>query len=498
SIYALALNEDSSGTRISTPAVSTATPSATVTKSGDSNVTITVTAVEDISNQNPSSAAQTTTSRNDLRNARSAVYRLPASGGADIIWSSQTVTAFAISAVPAGVYIGTGDKGRIYSVTDKGRDTLLLQSGEGQVSGFVMRGGDTVVATSNEGKLFLLGHGASNSFSQNLHGTYESTIRDAKYTASWGNIWWRGSDNGRVSLQTRTGNTERPDQTWSDWSAPYTDQNGARISSPNARFIQWRAVLRTDAKVEDVSVAYLSRNLAPEVTSITVLPAGVGLQPQALQTSDPNIEASGLEPSLFGAQAQVAPKRIYQNGAISLLWQSEDRNDDKLEFSIYYRALNEAEFHLLKDKIREMYYTIDGAALADGKYLFRIVASDGLDNPVDLALTGDMTSEPIVVDNTPPLITYKIERSVNSVKKSDTTTTRVIFTARDETGRIKHADLSIDGNSWHAVYPNDAIADSSNEIYTVEVQNPQGGERTISLRVFDSNSNAGSSRVVIR
>src|SRR4030095_16954454 len=111
-------------------------------------------------------------------------------------------------------------------------------------------------------------------------GSFESPVRDAKLTASWGRIWWRGA--GTVEVQTRTGNGERPDATWSEWSTAYKNPDGNQISSPRARFIQFRATIRSAATpgaaawMEDVSVAYLPRNVAPEVISISALPIGVG------------------------------------------------------------------------------------------------------------------------------------------------------------------------------------------------------------------------------
>ena len=117
--------------------------------------------------------------------------------------------------------------------------------------------------------------------------------------------------------------------TWSDWSVAYKDSGGAQIVSPKARFIQWRAVLRATGGVvptlDDVSVAYLPRNVAPEVLAITTLPPGVALQPQIQIQIDPNIESAGLDPSMFGVIAQAPPRRVYQRGARSLQWQSEDR-----------------------------------------------------------------------------------------------------------------------------------------------------------------------------
>ena len=132
--------------------------------------------------------------------------------------------------------VGTSDKGRIYSVTDDGRDTLLVQSSEDQISSFVVRGREVFAASSNQGKLFRFGARASRP-----KGLTSRPCATRSFVASWGRIWWRG--RGQVELQTRTGNTERPDMTWSEWSAPYRDPAGAAVSSPRARFIQWRAVL---------------------------------------------------------------------------------------------------------------------------------------------------------------------------------------------------------------------------------------------------------------
>jgi hypothetical protein len=410
------------------------------------------------------------------------------------VWSSATITAFSIAPAPEGrgVLVGTADKGRIYSITDDGRDTLLLQSDEGQISSFVVRGREVYAASSNQGKLFRFGS------ELNSEGTYESPVRDAKLLASWGRIWWRS--RGAVELQTRSGNSERPDQTWSEWSAPYRDPNGAQITSPRARFVQWRAVLRStqggvggvQTQMEDVSIAYLPRNVAPEVLSITTLPTGVGLQPLAQVQADPNVESSGLDPALFGPVTAVTPRRIYQRGARSLQWQAEDRNNDTLEYAVYYRSLNESAYRLLKDKLRENFYTVDGAALADGKYVFKVVATDAPDNAVGQALTGERVSEPVDIDNTPPVVRAEGEAKIVGDRA------RVAIEVTDSTGMVKHADFSVDGGAWRSIFPDDGIADSPRERFTLDLPIEGAGEHTISLRAFDSNGNIGSIRLVVR
>jgi sugar lactone lactonase YvrE len=470
SIYALALGE----------AASTARTTGTQTGEATTVVTSTVTAVDESAAAQVAQASQPVRSRNDLTNARSAVFHILPDGSSDVVWSSTTVTGFAVTTTRGGVLIGTSEKGRIYSVTD-----------EGQISSLITRGADVFAASSNQGKLFRFGE------SRVKEGSYESPVRDAKLVASWGRIWWRGT--GPIELQTRTGNSERPDSTWSDWSATYTDAKGAQVSSPKARFIQWRAVLRganvgrqNESQLDDVSVAYLARNVAPEVLAITVLPPGVALLQQLQLTVDPNIESSGLDASVFGMVAQAAPRRLYQRGARALQWQGEDRNNDTLEYAVYYRSLNETIFRLLKEHLRETFYTVDGASLADGRYVFKVIASDALDNPPGYALSGERVSEPVDIDNTPTIVRVASPPQITGDR------VRIVFDVEDATGRIKRADVSVDGSAWHEVFPDDGIADSSRERYSLDLLVTGAGEHTISVRAFDNSNNVGNASVTIR
>ena len=481
SIYALALSEAAATVR---------TQSSAATQPADAAAVVSVTAVTGAGEDAAATAqaAQPARSRNDLSNVRSAVFHILPDGSSDVVWSSPSVTGFAVTAGRGGVLIGTSDKGRVYSVTDDGRDTLLLQSTEGQISSLIARGADVFAASSNQGKLFRFGESAVS------EGSYESPVRDAKLVASWGRIWWRGT--GPIELQTRSGNSERPDATWSDWSTSYTDAKGSQITSPKARFIQWRAVLHgaggVKSELDDVSVAYLARNVAPEVLAITVLPPGVALMQQLQIQIDPNIESSGLDASIFGMIAQAPPRRLYQRGARALQWQGEDRNNDTLEYSVYYRSLNETTFRLLKDHIRENFHTVDGASLADGRYVFKVVASDALDNPPGYALSGERVSEPIDIDNTPPVVRSASPPQITGDR------IRAVFDVEDATGRVKRAEVSVDGGAWHEVFPDDGIADSQRERYSLDLTVAGAGEHTISVRAFDNSNNVGNISVTVR
>lgn len=429
-------------------------------------------------------------SRYDLSSAKSAVYRILPGGGNDIIWNSDTITAFAIQANPdgEGVLIGTADKGRIYLVTNDSRETLLLQTDEEQISTFKVRGNQVFATSSNQGKLFGFGQETL------AEGSYESSVLNAESSADWGRIWWRSS--GNVQIQTRSGNTAKADETWSNWSNALTNPNGGQVTSPKAEFLQWRAILKTsspNASLSEVNVSFLPRNIPPEVLSIEILPANVGLAPSPAIPIDSNIKALGLDPADFGVVIPpIVPQRVFQSGAKSLQWKAEDRNGDDLVYSIYYREVGDANFKLLREDMAESFYTINGFALADGRYIFKIVASDMLSNPASQALKGDRTSEPFDIDNTAPTVAVLGTPQING------DSVRIVFEARENSSYIKLAEYNIDGGEWKTVIADDGISDSQNERYTVNLNLKNSGEYSVALRVVDSSGNAGNARISVR
>ncbi|MGI9054587.1 MAG: hypothetical protein ACR2F2_02160, partial [Pyrinomonadaceae bacterium] len=402
SVYALALSETIASAKPPTPAGTPTTPKTTA-------------------KTNAVKTPLPPKSRYDLSAAKSAVYRILPDGGSDVIWNSSDVAAFSIlqNQNGNGVFIGTSDKGRIYSVTNDGRETLVLQTDESQVSTIFTFNRNLYATTSNQGKIFRFGGERAK------EGIYESPVLDANAAASWGRIWWRG--NGAVEIQTRSGNTENPDETWSAWSGSLTDQKGAQVTSPTATFLQWRAILKnSNSNISEVNVSYLPRNIAPEILAIEILPTNIGLQPNPPIQVDPNIESSGLDLSTFGIIIPpTIPRKIYQRGARSLTWNAEDRNGDKLEFSVYYREASETTFKLLKENLTDNFYTIDGFSLADGRYIFKIAVSDAISNPNGLALSDEKISKPFEIDNSAPTVSAVGQPQVMGDKA------RVVFEASD-------------------------------------------------------------------
>src|ERR1044071_3317246 len=492
SIYALGINQSGGaqkGISVGSSSTSSLSSEGVITLStDDSDGSVTV----QTSDLTPS--VSQSQGRGSAQGARSAVFRIRPDVGNEVLWRSNDTVGFGLRPLSDGrVLVGTGTKGRIYQIATDRSYTLLIQSPEDQTSTIFAIGDQLYATSSNLGRLYRIGRESVS------EGTYTSPVRDTKFAGQWGVITWRGS--GNVELQTRSGNTETPDATWSDWSAAYRNSAGDQITSPRTRFVQWRAVLKSGAQsnaprsgsspsstqLQSVALAYLPRNQAPEITSLTVLPQGIALQETPIAI-DPSIASSGLDPQLFGLVSSVPPRRFFQKGARTLTWQATDPNDDTLIYKLMYRTINDNDWHLLADNLSQPYYTIDGNRLPDGTYLFRVLASDAPSNTTELTLMNEETTEAIEIDNTPP--TIKVSGPAITAQ-----TAEVTFDATDSTSRVVRGEYSVDGGAWQLIFPVDGIADSAHEVFKVRVTFDKPGEHLVAFRCADSSTNVGTSKV---
>jgi hypothetical protein len=298
-----------------------------------------------------------------------------------------------------------------------------------------------------------------------------------------------------LQFYTRSGNSDRPDQIWSDWTGPYSNPNGDAVTNPPARYIQWKAVLHTSGSnsptLDEVTLAYLNQNLPPQIHSLNVSTSGERTGAAAASANLPmggGINVSASPQAMFGAMPQPTPPG---KSPITLTWQADDPNGDQLIYALYAKAADEREWHLLKDKIHQSTYTIDPGALPDGKYVARLEASDEESNPPNLARKVELLSAPFWVDNTPP----EVEVLRQTVTGS---TAEVQFSAEDSISPLRDADTSLDGKDWHDILSDDGIVDSRKETFTLKLTHLAPGEHVLVLRASDTSGNIGVGKAVIR
>ncbi len=95
---------------------------------------------------------------------------------------------------------------------------------------------------------------------------------------------------------------------------------------------------------------------------------------------------------------------------VQITWQADDPDGDRLLYSLYFRGEGEKEWKLLRANIAENSLLLDGDVLADGRYYFRVIASDQPSNAANVARTDELVSSPVLIDNTPPVVTLSAPR----------------------------------------------------------------------------------------
>src|SRR5260370_34600320 len=97
---------------------------------------------------------------------------------------------------------------------DGERGELLAETWESLATRLFPQGPELYIATSNVARLFRMSSNAAR------EGSYESSVKDTKFISHWGVVAWRGDvpPASAIELFTRSGNSDRADHTWSDWS----------------------------------------------------------------------------------------------------------------------------------------------------------------------------------------------------------------------------------------------------------------------------------------
>ena len=426
-----------------------------------------------------------------------AVYRVQPDGLWDELWVSRDDAPYDVAIEPDGaVLVATGAKGKLFRLTgDPVRAVLLTRVAAQQATAIVRSNDRTYIATANPGLLTAL------TPTRSTRGTYESDVKDARLVSTWGVVAWRASTpaGSRVDLYTRSGNTRTPDEAWSDWVGPYATAEGSAITSPKARYLQWRAVLtgQTQSPVlTAVSAAYLQRNVRPQVSSITVHPPGVVFQKPF---SSGDTEIAGLEDEAQDRRAQAPAgggagpalgRRIYQKGLQTFVWKAEDDNGDDLAYDVFYRREGDTSWRSLKTGLRDTLLVWDTTSVPNGTYVLRVLASDAKSNPPDTTLGGDLESSSFEIDNVAPSVT------LGAVRR-DGTRFVVAAEVRDTDSAVTRVEYSVDAQRWQSAFPRDGILDGRQESFEIRLEADAAG-RTLVVRAIDALGNIGAGQTLVR
>ncbi|HEY2158629.1 MAG TPA: WD40 repeat domain-containing protein, partial [Isosphaeraceae bacterium] len=269
-----------------------------------------------------------------------AVYRVGTDGVAREVFRGR-VLIHALAWQGDRLLVGTGPDGQLFEVRDGGRESApIARLDSGQILALAnQKDGGLLVGTGDPGSVVRLGAGHAPA------GSLTSDVHDAKLVSRFGAIEWKADVQRGTSLaiQTRTGNVGEPDGTWSPWSPEQQDPASARAAVPPGRFVQHRAVLRTDdpsltPELRSVTIRYQTENLAPEINRLDV-------------------------PDVANGDGATKPAKL------SLRWDASDPNGDDLEYTLHVKKEGWPGWIKLGElPITEARFEWDATAVPTGSY----------------------------------------------------------------------------------------------------------------------------------
>ncbi|MHC4509451.1 MAG: hypothetical protein ACYTAO_10920 [Planctomycetota bacterium] len=387
------------------------------------------------------------------------IYRITKEGFVTDVFG-ETAVFFCLAEQNGKLLVGTGNNAELYSVDPASEQEAVVYEDEqaSQITAIAVSGDDVYLGTANPAKLIKLGSGFAS------EGTYISDLIDAGQPANWGKLQLEAEipQGCKVLLCSRSGNVKDVnDPTFSDWSDPVEITDPVQLSCPLGRFCQYKLILQSQAGVEsplirEIAVASTVPNLAPKVASVAV--------------------------------ARIAGTA--KQGAFKIGYAAKDDNGDKLIYRIDFRRLGRTGWIELKDELEANSFEWDGKTVEDGRYEIRITASDERSNTTSTKLTGSRVSEPVVVDNTGPVVR---DMKMTSARKDDRELRVFEIEISDELSAIGKLQYTIDSHAdWTSTVPEDLVYDTTQENFIIRIDAKEDlptGDHVLTVRVSDAVGN---------
>lgn len=416
------------------------------------------------------------------------VYRINPDGFVETVRKFEREMIYALSGGSNGVLLATGPNGRIYEIRG-GELSLIGAVPEKQVVSISTAGKTTLVTTTNSGAVYRIEDGLA----QNAE--FRSTAKDVERFSRFGHYRVQGRNlaSGGVAVSFRSGNTRTPDATWSNWSNPQSALEGD-VAAPPARYIQWKVAMpkpSADAAIDEMTVAFINRNVAPEIDAIMVQDPAVVFISSAYPTSPQVVEATnpdeyGIFSSLDNPRDRSGAeqgKRVFRKGFRTVTWRASDDNNDSLRYSLSFRLKGAEKWLRLRDNMEETQLNFDTSQLPDGRYELRLTVTDATDNP-DAALTDTKEGIEFQVDNRAPAIAVS--------ESGDDVTVRIT----DENSPVGRVEYSADAQRWIRLTPADGIADSRDETFRLKRNAVEG--KFVIIRAVDGFYNVATQSITLR
>lgn len=387
------------------------------------------------------------------------IYKIDPRGFVTDIFSEKAVF-FTLVRQDDQLLLGTGNSAQLFAVDPETEQKAVAYEDKeaSQITALTVVGDELILGTSNPAKLIRL----SKSFASK--GTFSSDLIDAGQPAMWGKLQIDADIPAacRVLMSARSGNVKDPnDPTFSPWTKEVEVTEATQLTCPLGRFCQYKLILETaDAGetpvIREIAVPHLVPNLPPRVLSVT---------------------------------AAKGDKK--KPGQFQITYKAEDDNKDTLIYKIEFRKLGRANWIKLEDEFEKTKFEWDTKTIEDGRYEVRVTAGDQRSNTTTTKLTGSRISDPFVVDNTAPVITdSKLETQNSVLSTAEGSKLTLTLGIKDEFTAIGKVSYTVDSNAdWVATLPDDMVYDTTDEFFTIVIEDLDPGEHVIALKIADDLEN---------
>lgn len=415
----------------------------------------------------------------------SEVVAIDRDDAASVVWSSNDELIYALRRNEEAdlLEIATGPKGHLYFLRQ--RQAGLAESFEEKRVVAILP--DVAVSDSPA---------AAYRLTPSLQGEFASAVKDTGRVSRFGAF--RREANlppGTVlRFSFRSGNSSLPDATWSPWSAPAEEaEPSAAVAAPPARYLQWKALFESprsglSPRLHRVECAYQNRNSEPVVESVQAVSTN---PPEAAAPAGATAEPPETETIFTGLEERPnasSPARARKRGLLTVSWKAVDPEGDELVYDLDFRADGSERWIPLRRRWKSPSFSFDSTLLPDGRYQFRVTASDRPSNPDD-PKTGSKVSEAVLVDNTPP--------SIEVVKASRETSGAVInVRVQDASSPLAETEWSVNAGPWTRAAADDGMTDSPSESYTISL-GPENHGAYLLIRATDAAGNAASKSLTV-
>ncbi len=353
-------------------------------------------------------------------------------------------------------HVGVGMEGRIYRVESVERHSTTFDVKQGQVLSLALVDGRLgYFGTGNTGSCYQV----SDAVATRAH--YLSPVHDARFPARWGVARWNRT--GKLSIQTRSGHSKTPDNTWSAWSRSVSPGASFKVTSPVGRYLQFRVRWADQsAALHRIAFAYLAQNQRARISEF-----------------------------LVGGKAGGTRKldQVKHKSDLEISWKAADADGDALEFILSYKRLGARSWRRI-EPVKPLTPKSTKAAwktdkLPDGLYLIKLVASDRISNPEGTEQAAFRISRPVLIDNTKPRVLGLVY-----------TAGRLRGRGEDSHSMITRVEVAVNGGQWRLVGAEDGIFDQDKEAFSVGLGLSRGFH-SVAVRIYDAAGNAGIEQLLI-